>query len=225
MRLIATNDAVGQVLCHDMTQIIRGLTKEARFRKGHVVTAEDIPTLLSMGKENLFVWEKPEGMLHEDEAAEELWAMVSGPGLGRKGPKEGKIDVYAERDGLLKVDSARLRLVNRAGRMMIATRHGNTAVHAGDKVAGTRIIPLVIEASALRRVRQEVGQEPLLKILPWQLRTCGVVTTGSEVYHGRIKDDFTPVIQAKLEDYGLIMQEHAVCDDDDKMVTAAVLDM
>ena len=165
MRLIATKDAVGQVLCHDMTQIIRGLTKEARFRKGHVVTAEDIPTLLSMGNENLFVWEKPEGMLHEDEAAEELWAMVSGPGLSRKGPKEGKIDVYAERDGLLKVDSARLRLVNRAGRMMIATRHGNTAVHAGDKVAGTRIIPLVIEAEALRRVREDVGEEPLLKIV------------------------------------------------------------
>ena len=225
MKLIATKDTVGHVLCHDMTQIIRGLTKDARFRKGHIVTEEDVPVLLSMGKENLYVWEKQEGMLHEDEAAEELWAMVSGPGLGRKGPKEGKIDVYAERDGLLKVDSARLRLVNRAGRMMIATRHGNTAVHAGDKVAGTRIIPLVIEASALRRVRQEVGQEPLLKILPWRLRTCGVVTTGSEVYHGRIKDDFTPVIQAKLEDYGLIMQEHAVCDDDDKTVTAAILDM
>ena len=225
MRLIATKDAVGQVLCHDMTQIIRGLTKEARFRKGHVVTAEDIPTLLSMGKENLFVWEKPEGMLHEDEAAEELWAMVSGPGLGRKGPKEGKIDVYAERDGLLKVDSARLRLVNRAGRMMIATRHGNTAVPAGDTVAGARIIPLVIEAEALRRVRQEVGGEPLLKILPWRLRTCGVVTTGSEVYHGRIRDDFTPVIRAKLEDFGLIMREHAVCDDDDEAITAAILEM
>ena len=225
MKLIATKDAVGHVLCHDMTQIIRGLTKDARFRKGHIVTEEDVPVLLSMGKENLYVWEKQEGMLHEDEAAEELWAMVSGPGLGRKGPKEGKIDVYAECDGLLKVDSERLRLVNRAGRMMIATRHGNTSVHAGDKVAGTRIIPLVIEAEALRQVRAEVGETPLLKILPWQLKTCGVVTTGSEVYHGRIKDEFTPVIQAKLEDFGLTMIEHAVCDDDDKMVTAAILDM
>ena len=89
MKLIATKDAVGHVLCHDMTQIIRGLTKDARFRKGHIVTEEDVPVLLSMGKENLYVWEKQEGMLHEDEAAEELWAMVSGPGLGRKGPKEG----------------------------------------------------------------------------------------------------------------------------------------
>ena len=225
MNLIATEKAVGHVLCHDMTQIIRGVTKDARFRKGHVVTEEDIPVLLSMGKENLYVWEKNEGMLHEDEAAQELWAMVKSPGLRPQGPKEGKIDVYAEVDGLLKVDSKRMRIVNSAGRMMIATRHGNTPVRAGDKVAGTRIIPLVIEAEALRKVRQQVGEEPLLRILPWQLKTCGIVTTGSEIYHGRIKDTFTPVVQSKLEAFGLTVQEHAMCDDDDRMVTAAILDM
>lgn len=225
MKLIATKDAVGHVLCHDMTQIIRGLTKDARFRKGHVVTEEDIPILLSMGKENLYVWEKQEGMLHEDEAAELLWDMVKSPGLRREGPKEGKIDVYAERDGLLKVDSRRLRLVNGAGRMMIATRHGNTAVHAGDKVAGTRVIPLVIEEEAMRQVMEQVGREPLLRILPWQIKTCGVITTGSEVFHGRIPDTFTPVVQSKLEDFNVAMQEHVLCDDDDAQVTAAILDM
>ena len=225
MKLIATKDAVGHVLCHDMTQIIRGVTKDARFRKGHVVTEEDIPVLLSMGKENLYVWEKSEGMLHEDEAAQELWAMVKSPGLRPQGPKEGKIDVYAEVDGLLKVDSQRMRIVNAAGRMMIATRHGNTPVRAGDKVAGTRIIPLVIEAEALRQVRQQVGSEPLLRLLPWQLKTCGIVTTGSEVYTGRIKDTFSPVVQAKMEAYGLTVQEHAICNDDDRMVTAAILGM
>ncbi|MBR5429675.1 MAG: molybdopterin-binding protein [Firmicutes bacterium] len=225
MKLIATKDAVGHVLCHDMTQIVRGVTKDARFRKGHIVTEEDIPVLLSMGKESLYVWEKQEGMLHEDEAAQELWAMVKSPGLRPQGPKEGKIDVYAETDGLLKVDAERLRLVNRAGRMMIATRHGNTTVHAGDKVAGTRIIPLIIEAEALKQVREQVGPEPLLRIMPWQLKTYGIVTTGSEVYKGRIKDTFTPVVQAKLEDFDLTMKGHVMCSDDDRMVTAAILDL
>ena len=42
MKLIDTTDAIGHVLCHDITQIIRGETKDARFRKGHIVTAEDI---------------------------------------------------------------------------------------------------------------------------------------------------------------------------------------
>ena len=50
MKLIRTEDAVGQVLCHDMTQIIPGQYKDARFRMGHIVTAVDIPVLLSMGK-------------------------------------------------------------------------------------------------------------------------------------------------------------------------------
>lgn len=37
--------------------------------------------------------------------------------------KEGKIELAAAADGLFKVDGARLRLVNRFGQMMIATRH------------------------------------------------------------------------------------------------------
>ena len=75
MKLIDTRSAVGHVLCHDMTQIIPGVYKGARFRKGHIVTEEDIPVLLSMGKEHLYVWEKNPGMLHEDEAAERLRAL------------------------------------------------------------------------------------------------------------------------------------------------------
>ena len=43
MKLMKTQDAVGQVLCHDITQIIKGVTKDAVFRKGHVITEEDIP--------------------------------------------------------------------------------------------------------------------------------------------------------------------------------------
>ena len=41
MKLIRTEEAVGHVLCHDMTQIIPGKYKDARFRKGHIVTEED----------------------------------------------------------------------------------------------------------------------------------------------------------------------------------------
>ena len=65
MKCIKTENAVGQVLCHDITQIIRGVTKGPVFRKGHIVTAEDIPVLLSVGKENVYVWETDETMLHE----------------------------------------------------------------------------------------------------------------------------------------------------------------
>ena len=103
MKLIKTEDAVGTVLCHDITQIIKGVTKDAVFRKGHVVTPEDIPVLLSVGKEWLYVWEKEEGMLHENEAAEILCSMCRGDHMNRSEAKEGKIELTAACDGLLKV--------------------------------------------------------------------------------------------------------------------------
>ena len=153
MKLIKTVDAEGAVLCHDITQIIRGVTKDAVFRKGHIVTKEDIPVLLSVGKDTLYVWEKEEGMLHEDEAAEVLCEICKGDHMERSQPKEGKIELTAACDGLLKIDTKALKGVNAFGQMMIATRHGNFAVKKGDKLAGTRIIPLVIEEEKMKTVR------------------------------------------------------------------------
>lgn len=145
MKLIRTEDAVGSVLCHDLTQIIKGVTKDAVFRKGHVVQPEDIPVLLSIGKEHLYVWEADESMLHENDAARILCDICKNTMMDESPVKEGKIELAAAADGLFKVDGTRLRLVNSFGQMMIATRHGNTPVKKGEKLCGTRIIPLVIE--------------------------------------------------------------------------------
>lgn len=203
MKRIRTEDAVGHVLCHDMTQIIKDKYKDARFRKGHVVTEEDIPVLLDMGKEHLYVWEMVPGMLHEDEGAARLAALCQGENMSLSEPKEGKIEVFADRDGLFLVDRRRLDTVNDLGDVMIATRHGDTAVCKGDKLAGTRVIPLVIPEEVLTRAEAAVGETPLLSVRPWKLRTAAIITTGSEVSKGRIKDAFTPVVEEKLAAYGV----------------------
>ena len=145
MREVRTEDAVGQVLCHDLTQIIPGVMKDARFRKGHVVTEEDIPVLLSMGKEHLYIWEKDDTMYHEDEAAEILCSLCLNEHMSRSQAKEGKIELRTEVDGLLKIDTELLDAVNGLGDMMIATLHPNMPVKKGDKICGTRVIPLVIK--------------------------------------------------------------------------------
>ena len=145
MKLVRTEDAVGQVLCHDITQIIPGVVKDAVFRKGHIVTEEDIPVLLSVGKENLYIWEKQEGMLHENEAAEILRQICQGEHMHPSEVKEGKIELIADCEGVLKINTEKLNAVNSLGEMMIASRHGNFPVKTGDKIAGTRIIPVVIE--------------------------------------------------------------------------------
>lgn len=222
MKLIPVQEAVGQVLCHDMTQIIPGEFKGARFRKGHVVTEEDIPVLLSMGKENLYVWEMKPGILHENEAAERLCALCLGDGMARSEVKEGKIEITAEREGLFRVRSERLIAVNAIDEIMIATRRGNTSVHPGDKLCGTRVIPLVIEEEKLKAAEEAAGPEPLLEILPYKLKTAAVITTGSEVYHGRIEDKFTPVLVKKLAAFGIEVTEHITVDDGMDHIRAAI---
>mgnify|MGYP004612660379 FL=1 len=222
MKLIRTEDAVGSILCHDLTQIIKGVTKDAVFRKGHIVQPEDIPVLLSIGKEHIYVWEADESMLHENDAARILVDLCKSEGMSESAVKEGKIELAAAVDGLFKVDSKRLQLVNSLGQMMIATRHGNTPVHKGDKLCGTRIIPLVIEKEKMQRVQELCGAEPLLKLLPYQIKRAAVLATGSEVFHGRIKDTFTPVIEAKLAEFGVEVIHKEILDDAPEQITAAI---
>ena len=222
MKLIKTQDAVGSVLCHDLTQIIKGVTKDAVLRKGHIVQPEDIPVLLSIGKEHLYVWEADENMLHENDAARILCDICKNDNMLVSEVKEGKIELSAACEGLFKVDSKRLQLVNSFGQMMIATRHGNTPVRKGDKLAGTRIIPLVIEKEKMYTVQELCGEEPILKLMPYKLKKAAVIATGSEVFTGRIKDTFTPVIEEKLSDYGVEVIYKQVLGDDPEAVTAAI---
>jgi hypothetical protein len=229
MKLINTVDAEGAVLCHDITQIIKGVTKDAVFRKGHVVTKEDIPVLLSVGKDQLYVWEKQEGMLHENDAAEILCAMSKNDYMDRSEAKEGKIELKASCDGLLKVNNAGLKAVNGFGQMMIATRHGNFAVKKGDKLAGTRIIPLVIEEEKMKAAdearKAATGGAPILELKPFVHKKVGIVTTGNEVYYGRIQDTFTPVIREKFAEFDSEVIAHDTWNDDDTKVTASILKM
>lgn len=203
MKLIRTEDAVGHVLCHDMTQIIKDQYKDARFRKGHIVTEADIPVLLSMGKEHLYVWEMTPGMVHENDAAERLLALCGQENMTRIEVKEGKIELKAACAGLFQVDSRRLIAVNSIEDIMIATRKGNTAVKKGDKLAGMRVIPLIIEEERLRAAEAAAGTAPLLKLLPYVKKTAAIVATGSEVKNGLIQDTFTPVVRDKLAAYGI----------------------
>ena len=203
MKLIKTEEAVGHVLCHDLTQIIKGQYKDARFRKGHVVMQADIPVLLSMGTEHLYVWEMTPGTLHENDAAERLYALCANANMDRSEVKEGKVELKAACDGLFLVNSGSLMAVNDVGDIMIATRKGGTAVQKGDKLAGMRVIPLIIPEKTLQAAEAAAGDAPLLELKPWVRRTAAIVSTGSEVKKGLIQDTFTPVVKEKLAAYGI----------------------
>ena len=222
MKLIKTEEAVGHVLCHDMTQIIKGVTKDARFRKGHIVTEEDIPVLLSMGKENLYVWEKNENMLHEDEAAEILREICQGEHMHASQPKEGKIELTSDIDGILTINVEKLLAVNSLEQMMIATRHSYTPVKKGAKLAATRIIPLIIEKEKMEAAKRCAGKEPLVNVLPYKLKSAALITTGGEVAKGLIRDTFSDVVIEKLKAYGIETVEHCYPGDDEALITEKI---
>lgn len=222
MRQIRTEDAVGHVLCHDITQIIKDVKKGVAFKKGHIVTKEDIPVLLSIGKEHLYIWEKDDHMLHENEAAEILYGICHNENILPSEVKEGKIEAIAQCDGVFKVDVERLMDINSIDRVMIATRHNNFPVKKGDKLAGTRVIPLLIEKETMEEVKRAAGDKPLLSLVPYIHKKVGIVTTGSEVFKGRIKDAFGPVIRQKLEPFGVEVLGQEIVDDKTEMITAAI---
>jgi len=225
MKQIKTEDAVGHTLCHDVTQIIKGVTKDALFRKGHVITESDIPHLLNLGKEHVFVWEDNLSMLHENEAAKILCGLCQNDNMRCTEPKEGKIELIAEIDGLLIVDIERLRKINALGEMMIAMRTSGSHVKKGDKLCGTRIIPLLIEKEKIERAREIAGNKPLLDPLQIKQKKYGLINTGNEIFHGRIKDTFTPVIKEKLSEHGCEMIAHTTLEDDPEQITIAIEDM
>lgn len=222
MKLMKTEDAVGQVLCHDITQIIKGVTKDAVFRKGHIITQEDIPVLLSVGKDNVYIWENNENMLHENDAAEILREICQNEYMHPSAVKEGKIELIADIDGLFVANLDRLRAVNSLGEMMIATRSSGFMVKKGDRLCGTRVIPLVIEKNKMEKAKETAGSTPILKLYPVKAKKFGVVTTGNEVYYGRIQDTFTPVIEEKLREFGGEMIEHITVNDDNEKITQAI---
>ena len=152
VKTIPVHQAVGTVLAHDITEIRQHEFKGRAFRKGHIIREEDICHLQRLGKEHLFVLQMAPDEMHEDDAAYAIAKALMGEGVAIKGePKEGKISIIAERNGILKINTDALLAFNMLGDVMCATLHNNTVVRKGQDVAGTRAIPLVVKRKVVEK--------------------------------------------------------------------------
>lgn len=221
MKTVPVRDAVGTVLCHDITRIIPGESKGPVFRKGHVVREEDIYILLSVGKEHVYVYEPHVGMVHENDAAARIVAVIAGKNLHQTLPKEGRIDLKAACDGLLCVDVETLTAINSLGEITVATLHGRQYVRKGRTVAGTRVVPLLIDEEKLHAMEALV-KKPVIEVLPLNPARVGIVTTGTEVFSGRIKDGFGPVLREKFSALGCTVLGQTFSSDETAMIADAI---
>lgn len=203
LQTIKVEDAVGKILSHDITRIVEGESKEAAFRKGHIIREEDVSVLLRLGKENIYILEMEQGDVHEDDAGIRLATAVAGAGVALCGPKESRVNLLAEHDGLLKINVKALEAINDLPDVILATLPNNSVVKKGDMLAGTKVIPLVVPektVAAAESICCHVGE--VVKVIPFQKVSVGAVITGSEVYKQRIRDGFGPVITEKVEAFG-----------------------
>ena len=223
MKSVPVQEAVGMVLCHDITRIVPGEFKGPLYKKGHIIQEIDIPDLLDIGKENIYVFDLNEGYIHEDDAAVRIARAAAGKGIGLTPPSEGKVDLMATSKGLLKVDAEVLNKINTVEDVVFATLHTNQAVSGGSPVAGTRIIPLVTRESNVLEVERLCRTHfPLIEVKPFTPLSVGIVTTGSEVYHGRIEDRFGPVLRSKFADLDCPVLDQVLVSDDIHMTASAI---
>ena len=213
------------MISHDITRIISGGEKSVAFKKGHVVCAEDIPELLKIGKAHLYVWENDGTILHENDAASKLADLIGTDGFLRGEVKEGKIEIFADRSGVLCVNKEKLAALNDFDEVMVATRHDMIPVRPGDKLAGTRIIPLAISVTRMDEILETAGDEKILSIVPYKNKKTAIITTGGEVFGGLIEDGFTPIVREKLEEFDIEDLGNLKVPDNPDMTTSAILKM
>lgn len=223
MEIVSVEKAVGMVLGHDLTEIVPGGFKGAAFKKGHIVRETDVPRLLDIGKKHIYVMELARDMLHENEAAKRMAKAAIGPGIALSKPHEGKVELIAKERGLLKVNPDALEQINLLEEVMFATTHGGHVVQNAQKLGGTRIIPLTIAEKKIETVESICRAfNPVITVTPLEPHTVGIVTTGSEVYHGRIEDKFGPVLKKKFEALGSKILRQIIVDDNIEMIADAI---
>lgn len=220
MKKIRVEDAVGMTLCHDVTKMVDGF-KGAAFKRGHVITEADIPELLDIGKRTVFIWEENAGEVHEEDCALRMAAMAPVQGAHYEGPSEGKVLLRADTRGMLRVNTQLLAELNAIGDITITTLPDHYPVEPGARLASMRIVPLVTREEQIARAERLCAERRLLDLRPYRHMKAGVIVTGSEVYSGRIKDKFEPVVRKKLSRYPCQILGVALCDDDLGMIVGA----
>lgn len=225
MKEIKTEDAVGMVLCHDMTEIIPRKFKGRAFKKGHIICKDDIEHLLRMGKEHIFVYDLAEGYIHEDDAAKRMAAAVCGSGIYVSEVKEGKIELRAEFDGLLKINKQALYKCNEQEEICFATIHGNKLVKKGMLLGAMRVIPLAVKEEVINGFEDICNNfYPVAEVRQLKKAKIGIVTTGNEILKGRIEDKFGEVLRSKFKELECEVIGQILSGDNADVIRSAVMD-
>lgn len=215
LKKVKVEDAIGKALFHDLTAIMEDGFKGVIFKRGHIVKFEDIETLKNIGKENLYVGELDEGFVHEEDAIKEVAEDLVGENIYYGSPSEGKISFKSKSDGLFIINRKALYELNSEGDYTFATIPSFTKVKKGEDLVGGRIVPLYTTKKEVENIKKIANEnKPIFEVKKFNKLKIAVIITGNEIYTGRIKDLFEPIIREKLSFYDHEILGIEKCPDD-----------
>ncbi|MBU2702352.1 molybdenum cofactor synthesis domain-containing protein [Sporomusaceae bacterium BoRhaA] len=222
LRKVYTEDSVGMVLGHDLAKNMPGYGGQL-FKKGHVICAEDIPYLKNIGIDQIFLIDLLPGQVHENDAIARIAQAVAGENVMMTEPSEGRINIQAQVDGLLKVNRHAVTAINAVENAVVSTRHDNILVKRGDLLAGIKVVPLVVDETMVLSVESIANQYTgIISVKPLRNLKVGAIITGNEVYYGRIKDRYAPIFAEKVASYGATMVDIVFQPDDRDRIAATI---
>ncbi len=218
---IRVEDAVGFPLLHDFTAIMEDGFKGVLFKRGHIVEESDIEALKNIGKDHIYVGELEADQVHEEDAIAEISDALFGANIEASDVSEGKINLTSKVKGIFIIDRALLRKINEIGDYTITSKKSYSKVEEGDKLVGARIVPLWTERRQVEKAKEILKAGPIFEVKEFKKLKVGCIITGDEVYYGRIKDAFRPVLMEKLAEFDAeVLGYEFLPDDEDKVVEA-----
>jgi molybdenum cofactor cytidylyltransferase len=194
---IAIDEAAGALLAHSVR------AAERKFAKGRLLTAEDVEALKAMGITSVIAACPAPGDLTEDEAAGRLAAAVPADHLRLSPPATGRVNFFAEANGLFRASRDVVDRFNRIDpAITLACLADRSDVKAGDMVATIKIIPLAVAGDAVARAAALLAGGSAFEVKPYAARKVGLIATELPSLKPSVMDKTRATLEARLASSG-----------------------
>ena len=214
---VSVADAAGAVLAHSMR--VGGRT----FRKGRVLSAEDVELLEREGCDAVVGARFDPGDVAEDQAAQAAAQALAGGGVRVGAPFTGRCNVFAAVDGLFLVrapDIDRFNAVDEA--LTVATLPAPRAVREGEMLATVKVIPFAVPGAVIDGALARLGTEPAIRVEEFEPMAAAVIQTRLPATKEKVLEKTTRVLRARIEALGGRIVGDARCEHDAGAVSQAV---
>lgn len=195
--------AEGKILAHN----ISNPDGKRVLRKGAQISNQDVSLLAEIGRSTVYVAELMPGDVDENKAAQRVTRAACGENAHTTKPNVGRVNLLAKESSVLRVDAARLALINACEGITLATLPSHSVVPPRKIAATIKVIPFALPEAVVSEAEQIAADGGLIvELFPLRQRKAALILSSSPFAEARVRRDFTPAIQERLEGLGSILQ-------------------